>query len=54
MYKGTVVCDVNYTISKNIFGIIGISNTKENKKFFTNVIYKDGKWIVNNVENFSL
>ncbi|WP_297629861.1 hypothetical protein [uncultured Clostridium sp.] len=53
-YIGTVVCDVDYTISKDIFGIIGVSNDKENKKFFTNVVYQNGKWIVNNVENFSL
>lgn len=53
-YIGTVVCDVDYTISKDIFGIIGVSNDKENKKFFTNVVYQDGKWIANNVENFSL
>lgn len=53
-YIGTVVCDVNYTVSKNIFGIIGISENKENKKFFTNVIYENGKWVVSNIENFSL
>lgn len=53
-YIGTVVCDVNYTVSKNIFGIIGLSESKENKKFFTNVIYENGKWVVSNIENFSL
>lgn len=53
-YVGTVVCDINYTVSKNIFGIIGISENKENKKFFTNIIYENGKWVVSNIENFSL
>ncbi|MGL4850806.1 MAG: TcaA 3rd/4th domain-containing protein [Clostridium sp.] len=54
VYSGSVVCDVNYTISKDIFGILGIQTSEENKKFFTKVIYKKGKWIVSDIENFSL
>ncbi|MGL4873605.1 MAG: TcaA 3rd/4th domain-containing protein [Clostridium sp.] len=54
VYSGSVVCDINYTISKDIFGIIGIQTSEENKKFFTKVVYKKGKWIVSDIENFSL
>lgn len=50
-YKGTVVCDVKYNTSKVIFGF----NKKESsKKFLTKVLYKDGKWIIYDIENFSL
>lgn len=50
-YKGTIVCDIKYNTSKVIFGF----NKKESsKKFLTKVLYKDGKWIVYEIENFSL
>ena len=50
-YKGTVVCNVQYNTSKIIFGF----GKKENsKKFLTKVLYKDGKWIIYDIENFSL
>ncbi|MGL5649925.1 MAG: TcaA 3rd/4th domain-containing protein [Clostridium sp.] len=53
-YIGSIVCDIDYIISKDIFGIIGIQTSKENKKFFTKVTFKDGKWIISDIENFSL
>lgn len=50
-YMGTVVCDVQYDTSKAIFGF----NKKENsKKFLTKVLYKNGTWIIYDIENFSL
>lgn len=50
-YKGTVVCDVNYDVSMKLFGLLKDENSKS---FFTKLIYKDNKWIVDDVENFSL
>ncbi|MBE6051309.1 MAG: hypothetical protein E7214_11860 [Clostridium sp.] len=51
MYIATIVVKVDYSIEKNIFSL----NKSENSKlFFTNIIYKDGNWIVDDVENFTL
>lgn len=50
-FTGTIVIDMDYEVSK-VF--LGLGKENKNKKFFTNVIYKDGNWMVENVENFSL
>lgn len=50
-YTGTVVCNVKYNISKFLFGLGKEENTK---KFLTRVVYKNGEWVINSVENFSL
>ncbi|WP_194189792.1 TcaA 3rd/4th domain-containing protein [Clostridium chrysemydis] len=50
-FKGSVVCDVNYDVSKVLFGL---GKESKSTKFFTKIIYKDGKWVVSDVENFSL
>lgn len=50
-YKGTVVCDIKYNTSKVIFGL---GKKESSKRFLTKVLYKDGKWIIYDIENFSL
>ncbi|MCR6515607.1 MAG: TcaA 3rd/4th domain-containing protein [Clostridium sp.] len=50
-FKGSVVCDVNYDVSKVLFGL---GKESKNTKFFTKIIFKDGKWVVSDVENFTL
>ncbi|SHF02564.1 TcaA 3rd/4th domain-containing protein [Clostridium fallax] len=52
-YKGNLVVDVGYTIDKKIFGI-QIKESKYTKNFFTNIVYHNGKWIVTDVQNFTL
>lgn len=50
-YRGTVVVEVNYDISKSF---LGLNKTNDTKMFFTKMIYKDNEWIVEDVENFNL
>ncbi|MDQ0148529.1 hypothetical protein ACFO6R_01730 [Eubacterium multiforme] len=50
-YIGTIVCNVQYNTSK-IF--LGLGKQENTKKFLTRVVYKNGEWVINNVENFSL
>lgn len=50
-YRASIVCDVNYDVSK-VFLSLGKDN--KNTKFFTKMIYENNKWIVSDVENFSL
>ena len=50
-YKGTIVVTINYNISKKFFGINKSENTKN---FFTRIIYKNNKWIIEDVDNFEL
>lgn len=51
VYKATVVVNVDYTVSKKILGI----NKKEySKSFFTNIIFSNDKWMVEDVNNFSI
>lgn len=49
-YRATIVVDVKYNISK----FLGLNKTSIKKSFFTKLIYKDGSWKVEDVENFSL
>lgn len=50
-FKGTVVCDVKYDVSKVLFGI---GREEKNKSFLTKVVYKNNEWVVDDIENFSL
>lgn len=51
VYKATVVVGVDYTVSKKILGI----NKKEySKSFFTNIIFFNNEWMVEDVNNFSI
>lgn len=51
VYKATVVVDINYNVSKVFLGI----NKKEySKSFFTNIIFSNDEWIVQDVNNFSI
>lgn len=51
VYRGTVVVEVNYEVSKSF---LGINKSKDTKMFFTKLIYKDDKWVIDDVENFNL
>ncbi|MGL4774654.1 MAG: TcaA 3rd/4th domain-containing protein [Clostridium sp.] len=50
-YKATIVADVEYEVSKEF---LGFDKERKNNKFFTKLVYENGKWVVENVENFSL
>ncbi|MGL5151482.1 MAG: TcaA 3rd/4th domain-containing protein [Clostridium sp.] len=50
-YKATIVAEVDYTVSKELFGL---GKEEKNKKFFTKLVYEKNKWVIDNVENFSL
>lgn len=50
-YKATIVVKVNYNIEKSLFGL---NKTSNSKMFFTKVVYEDGSWKIEDVENFSL
>lgn len=52
-YTGNIVTSVNYLIKKDIFGI-PLQSKSVNQNFFTEVVYKNGGWIISNIENFSL
>ena len=49
----SIVVNVSYKIKKKILGIDVKSESME-KNFFTNMKYENGKWIVYNVQDFSL
>lgn len=49
-YNGNVIVEVHYTVSK----YFGITKEKNSKSFSTKVIYKDGNWVIEDVDNFSL
>ncbi|SHI83216.1 hypothetical protein SAMN02745163_00820 [Clostridium cavendishii DSM 21758] len=44
-YKGNIVVDINYSISKKILGF-EFEKEKQSKSFFNGVKYEDGKWLV--------
>ena len=50
-YRATIVVKVDYSIEKKLFGL---NETKNSKLFFTNIIYENDEWVVEDVENFSL
>lgn len=52
-YTGNIVVTVSYKVSKQIFGL-NIKSEEYSKNFFTEVKYKDGKWVICNIDNFSL
>jgi len=49
-FRATIVVDINYEIDK----FLGIDKISNNKKFFTKLLYEDGGWKVEDVEDFSL
>lgn len=51
VYRATIVVKVDYSIEKKLFGL---NETKNSKLFFTNIIYENDEWVVEDVENFSL
>ena len=53
VYEARIVVNVSYKIKKKILGIDVKSESME-KNFFTNMKYENGKWIVYNVQDFSL
>lgn len=50
-YKGNVVINLNYNIKKKILPFLK-SNVEE--MFLTNIEYEDNKWIINDVQKFSI
>lgn len=50
-YKATIVANVQYDVSK---AILDINKETYTKSFFTRIVYKDDKWIVEDVDNFNL
>ena len=50
-YRATLVVKVNYEIEKNF---LGLNKSNDSKMFFTKLIYDDGLWKIEDVENFSL
>ncbi|MFR5264321.1 TcaA 3rd/4th domain-containing protein [Clostridium sp.] len=53
VYDGKIVTSVNYLIKKDIFGI-PLQSRAVNQNFFVDISYKNGSWIVTNIENFYL
>lgn len=53
IYEANIVVNVSYKIKKKILGIDVKSESIE-KNFFTNAKYDNGKWIIYNVQDFSL
>ena len=51
VYKGKIVIKLSYNISKKILPFLD-KNVEE--MFLTNMEYKDGNWIVNDVQKFNL
>lgn len=49
-YSANIIVDLDYTVSK----YLGLSKSKNNKGFTTKLIYSDNRWIIDDVENFSL
>lgn len=52
-YVGNIVTSVDYLIKKDMFGI-PLQSRSVNQSFFIEVIYKNGGWVISNVENFAL
>lgn len=52
-YVGKIVTSVNYLIKKDIFGI-PLQSRSVNQNFFVDISYKNGSWVITNVENFYL
>ena len=50
-YRATIVANVQYDVSK---AILDINKETYTKNFFTRIVYKDDKWIVEDVDNFNL
>lgn len=50
-YRATIVANVQYDVSK---AILDINKETYSKSFFTRIVYKDDKWIVEDVDNFNL
>ena len=50
-YRATIVVELNYDVSKKF---MGVNKKSDSKKFFTKLVYKNGKWIIEDVENFNL
>ena len=50
-YRATIVANVQYDVSK---AILDINKETYTKSFFTRIVYKDDKWIVEDVDNFNL
>lgn len=53
VYEANIVVNISYKIKKKILGIDIKSESKE-KNFFTKMKYENNKWIVYNVQDFSL
>lgn len=53
VYEANIVVNVSYKIKKKILGIDVKSESME-KNFFTRMKYENGKWLVYNVQDFSL
>ncbi|MGG5461964.1 TcaA 3rd/4th domain-containing protein [Clostridium sp. B9] len=53
VYEANIVVNVSYKIKKKLLGIDIKSEVKE-KNFFTKMKYENGKWLVYNVQDFSL
>ena len=52
-YKANVVVVVQYDVSKQILGV-KLQEKEYEKNFFTNISYENGKWQVNDIDNFTL
>lgn len=50
-YRATIVANVQYDVSK---ANLDINKETYTKSFFTRIVYKDDKWIVEDVDNFNL
>lgn len=51
VYTATLVVEVDYEIEKKF---LGLSKSNDSKMFFTKIIYDEGLWKIEDVENFSL
>ena len=51
VYKATLVVKVDYEIKKKF---LGLNKSNDSKMFFTKLIYDEGIWKIEDVENFSL
>ena len=52
-YTGNVIAVVKYDVSKQILGV-KIQEKQYEKNFFTKISYKNDKWQVNDIDNFTL
>lgn len=53
LYQANIVVNVSYKIKKKILGI-NVKSEDMQKNFFTKMKYENGKWVVYNVQDFSL